>query len=141
MEFSWNPTTKCTEKLNLIFQRTLFLIFLLFQKYLSPHVRSNKMVNSVPQDQHQRYILSYFFKLFSQGFISVQNACSIFYYFYFLYFLHHVQENFFNLWYSHSQKIHRFYAILIMPHFPTQKRQVEFFGNLFPPRQKGQRKI
>ena len=36
-----------------LFQRTLFLMFPLFQKYINSQVRTNKMVN----------ILSYFFKL------------------------------------------------------------------------------
>ena len=47
MEFSWNPNTKCTERsLNLLFQRTLFLMLSIFQKYFNTYVRNNKLVNS-----------------------------------------------------------------------------------------------
>ena len=46
--YYWNPNRKCQERcLNLLFQRTIFLIIPLFQKYLNPQVRTNKMVNSV----------------------------------------------------------------------------------------------
>ena len=48
MEFSWSPSTKCKEYwTTLLFQRTLFLMFPHFQKYLNPQVRTNKLVNSV----------------------------------------------------------------------------------------------
>ena len=54
--------------LSLLFQGTLFLRFLLFQKYLSPQVRNNKMENSVvyhpcPSRLASRIHLFVFFKL------------------------------------------------------------------------------
>ena len=49
--FLWNfletPIQSVQRCLNPLFQRTLFLMFLLFQKYLNPQVRTNKMINSI----------------------------------------------------------------------------------------------
>ena len=47
----WNfpetPIQSIQRSLNLLFQRTLFLMFPLFQKYLNPQFRTNKLVNTV----------------------------------------------------------------------------------------------
>ena len=55
---------------------------------------------------------------------------------------HHFFESYFNLWCLHFQKMHRIYAFLIILQSSTQKsRYIEFFENLFPPRQKRWRKL
>ena len=47
MEFLETPIQSVHKCINPLFQRTLFLIFPLFQKYLNPQVGTSKMVNSV----------------------------------------------------------------------------------------------
>ena len=54
-------------KLNLLLQRTLFLMFPLFQKYLNSQVRNSKLLNSVVYHSCPSRLASgkdpYFFKL------------------------------------------------------------------------------
>ena len=68
--------------LNLLFQRTLFLMFAHFQKYLKLQARTNKLVIKVFYHPcHSRLAsgihLSYFFKLLRV--LSLKNACWVFY--------------------------------------------------------------
>ena len=67
----------------------------------------------VLQDYSQGYILSYFYKLLrvlSLSRMLVAMTC----------IFHNVRENFFNLWCSHSSKVHWIYAFLFMSQFPFQ---------------------
>ena len=86
--------------LNLLFQRTLFLIFPPFQKYLNPQVRINKLVNSVVYHPCPSILAwginPYFFKL-----CSVLSLTRMLVEFSLTFILYHVWENFFNLWSSH----------------------------------------
>ena len=67
MEFSWKLIQSVQRKLSLLFQRTLFLMFPLFQKYLNSQVRNNKLVNNVVYHSCPSRLASgkhpYFFKL------------------------------------------------------------------------------
>ena len=47
MEFFRNPNTKYTEKNQSSISTHLFLMLPLFQKYLNPQVKTNKLANSV----------------------------------------------------------------------------------------------
>ena len=87
--------------LNLLFQRTLFLMFLL--KNIKIHRLEQTswqtvfFTTLVLQDQPQGYILSYFFKLLrdlSRILVEFSLTC----------IFQHVWEECFNLWCSHSQK-------------------------------------
>ena len=112
--------------LKLQFQLTLFLMFPIFQKYLSSQVTTNKMVNSVVSHP----CLSYFFKLLRVLFVSRMLVYSTI-----------VWENFFNLWFSHSWKNALNICIFTHALVSHSKLQARLFENLFPPRQKGRRKI
>ena len=81
MNFSWNTNTKCKRSLCLLFQRTLFLIFPLFQKYLNPQVRTNKFVGCVVYHPCLSRLASRMLAKFSITCI-----------------FHHVWERFFNLY-------------------------------------------
>ena len=120
--------------LNLLFQRTLFLMFPHFQKYLKPQARTNKLVIKVFYHPcHSRLAsgihLSYFFKLLRV--LSLKNACWVFYSnicgkhfpIYVFIFL----ENALNLYiFTHAPVLH-------------SKLLVEFFENLFPQNGRGGR--
>ena len=51
LKCKWNfletPIQSVQRSLNLLFERTLFLMFSFFQKYLNPQVRAKKLVDSV----------------------------------------------------------------------------------------------
>ena len=51
VKFKWNflepPIQSVQKTFNILFQRTLFLMFPLSQKYLNPKIRTNKLVNNV----------------------------------------------------------------------------------------------
>ena len=104
----------------LYFNGTLFLMFPFFQKYLNPHVTTNKMVNSVlyhPCSSRlaSRIHLSYFFKLLRAT--SLQNTCWIFSDLY----ISPCGKKL-NLWCSHSEKMHW---------FPTQNPKQKTFWKSF----------
>ena len=113
--------------LSLLFQRTLFLIFPLFQKYLNSQVRTKKVVNSaVLQDQAQGYILSYFFRLFrvlslSRMLVKFSLTCTF----------HHAWGKCFNSWCSHSWKMHWIYAFSYLCPIPTQNSRQNFWKSCF----------
>ena len=50
----------------------------------------------------------------------------------------HVWEKFFNLWCSHSQKMHWIYAFLLMPQSPTQNFRWNLLKICFPQDGRGQ---
>ena len=102
--FAWNfletPIQNVQRCFRPLFQHTLFLVFPIFQKYLNPQVRNNKMAFPILalQNQPQRYILSYFFKLlralsFYRILVEFSLTC----------IFHHVWEKVFDLWCSQSQ--------------------------------------
>ena len=83
--------------LSLLFQSTLFVMFPLFQKYLNPQVRSNKLVNSVVYHSCSSWLASGihpFIFLKSLGFylsrmlVEFSLTCTF----------HHVWEKMFSLW-------------------------------------------
>ena len=45
---------------------------------------------------------------------------------------HHVRENFFSLWCSHSHKMHWIYTFLFMPQSTTQNSRLNFLKICFP---------
>ena len=86
--------------LNLLFQHTLFLVFPLFQKYINPQVRTNKLANRFVYHLCSSILASgiqpYFFKLLrvlslSRMLVQFSLTC----------IFHHVWEKIFNLWCSH----------------------------------------
>ena len=117
-------------KLNLLFQRTLFLMFLLFQKYLNPQVRNNELVNSVVYYSCPSRLASgkhpYFFKLIrvlslSRMLVELSDlyitACVVKLFQFMLFTL----ENALNLgFFTHAPVTH-------------SKLQVQYFENMFPP--------
>ena len=122
-------------RLNLLFQHILFLMFLHFQKYLSPQVRTKKLINSVflpplffKISLRDKYI-HLNFSLNSLGFylsrmlIEFSLTC----------ISQHVWEKIFNLWCSHSQRIiESRYAFLLMPQSSTQNSWLNFLKICFP---------
>ena len=76
------PIQSVQRSLNLLFQRTIFLIFPHFQKYLNPQFRTKKLVNSVfyhpcsSRLASQGYTFLYSFKLLRV--LHLHNACWIF---------------------------------------------------------------
>ena len=111
MELSWNPNTKCTEKL----VTTLALVL---------------------QYYPQWYILSYFFKLlriFSLFRMLVEFCLTLMF--------HHAWEKFFNFMvFTFLENALNLWIFTHAP-VPPSKLQVEFFEILFPPRRKGWRKL
>ena len=109
------------------FQRTLFLMFLFFQKYLNTQVRTNKIINSVVYKPCPSRLASRI-----HAFISWQNACWIFSNLYispcmwkcFNYGVHIPRKCIESMYFYHSQ-------------FPTQNSRQKCFENPFPQRQKG----
>ena len=86
--------------LNLLFQHTLFLVFPLFQKYINPQDRTNKLANRFVYHLCSSILASgikpYFFKLLrvlslSRMLVQFSLTC----------IFHHVWEKIFNLWCSH----------------------------------------
>ena len=79
MKFSGNLWSTVAQRcLNSLFQRTLFLLPLLFRIYLNPQVRINKMVNSVdyhPCPSRLSWSIHFFVSINSIGlYISLPNA-------------------------------------------------------------------
>ena len=135
--FAWNfleiPIQNVQRCISILFQRNLFLTFLLFQKYLNPQVRAKKMVNSVvyhpcPSRLAWR-IHPFIFLQTPQGFISLQNVSWIFSNLYILpcagkifkFMVFAFLENALNL------------GIFTHAPVPQSKLQAEIFENLFPP--------
>ena len=132
MKFKWNFLETLIQsvqrRLNLLFERTLFLMLPLFQKYLNLQVRNNKLVNSFVYHSCPSRLASgkhpYFFKLlrdlslsrmlveFSDLYIS---PCvgKIFQ------FMKFTLENALNL------------GILLMPQLPSQNSRYNFLKRCF----------
>ena len=113
--------------LNLLFQRTLFLMFPHFQKYLNPLVRTKEVVNSVLYHPCPSRLASGIGPLNSFGFylsrmLSELPLTCIF---------QHVWKNF------SIYVFHIFRKSLNHAPVHQSKLLVEFFENLFLPRQKG----
>ena len=74
MQFSWNPTTKCTVKPQSSISTHPFLMFPRFQKYLNAQVKTSRLVNIVFLPP-----LSFKISLRDTSFhFSLKNACWIF---------------------------------------------------------------
>ena len=136
MEFPETLIQTVQRSLNLLFQSTLLLMFPLFQKYLNPQVRANKLVNSFVYHSCPSILASrihpypYFFKLL-KGFISLQHACWILSDLYIpsrmgklFQFMVFTLENALNL------------CIFTHAPVPHSKPQLQFFENLCPSRAK-----
>ena len=136
MEFLETLIQTVQRSLNLLFQSTLFLMFPLFQKYLNPQVRANKLVNSFVYHPCPSILASsihpypYVFKLL-KGFISLQHACWILSDLYIpsrmgklFQFMVFTLENALNL------------CIFTHAPVPHSKLQLQFFENLCPRRAK-----
>ena len=115
-----NPNTKCTGKPQSSISMHPFSD-VPYQKYLNPQVRTNKLVNSVFYHDFPSRLASrihplntYFFKF--RRVLSLLNACWTFCDLY----IPTCVRTFFNLWCSHSQKMHWIYGFLLMPKSPTQ---------------------
>ena len=102
-EIFWNPSTSVQRCLNLLFQRTLFLLPPLFRGYLNLQVRINKIVKQcwLPPLSFKISLKDKSFHIFvnSLGCISLQNACWIFSQ---TCIFHHVWGKFSDLWCSRS---------------------------------------
>ena len=142
MEFSWNPNTKCIEKpQSSVSMCTLFLVFPLFQKYLNSQVKMKKIDKEccLPPLPFKISLRNTYIHISLNllGFISLQNACWIFFDLYippcvgklFQFMVFTFLENALNLCiFTHAPVLH-------------SKPQVEFFENLFNLRWKGWRKL
>ena len=135
MEFSWNHNIKCTEKYQSSIFTHPFLMSPLFQKYLNPQVRTNKLVNSIvyhpcPSRLYSHgYILSSFFKILRVLSLSRMLVYSTIY------------GKIFSIYGVHIPR-----KCIESMHFyscpsPHSKLQVEVFEKLFPPRQNGWREL
>ena len=136
MEFSWNPNRKWTEtSLNLLFQRTLFLMFSIFQKYFNPQVRNNKLVYSVVYhpcpSRLASMITSFHISLNSLGFYLSPECLLNF--LYLLYFAFHIFQCMVLKFLENSLNL----CIFTHAPCPHSKIHLEFFENLFPTARKG----
>ena len=124
--------------LNLLFQRTFFLIFPLFQKYLKPQVRTNKILSSFVYHPCPSRLASriYPFKFLKTPYLSPECLLN------FLWLAYSTMRGK-NLKFMVFTFLENALNLYIFPHGPVphSKIQAEFFENLFPPIRKRQRKI
>ena len=128
------PIQSVQRSLNLLFQRTFFMMCTLFEKYRNLLVSINKMGNSVvyhpfPSRLASRLHPFMFFKA-PQGLISPQDACWIFSN---LYILPCVGKIFQFMAFTFLENTLNLCIFTHVP-VPHSKLQAEFFENLFPPR-------
>ena len=133
MNFLETPVQGVQRSLNLLFQRTLFLMFPLFQKNLNSKFRTNKLVKSVVYHPYLSRLASrihpFIFLETPSGFVSLKNVCLIFSNLFFQFMVFIFPENALNLCiFTYAPVLH-------------SKLPVKFFENLFPLRRKRWRKL
>ena len=117
------------------FSAPCFRMFPLAQKYLNSQVRTNKLTNcSLPPWSKIRLNgTSFHVFLNSLGFY-LSTDCLL----NFLQLLYStIWGKYFNLWCSHSQKMHWIYVFLLMSQFPTQNSRQNHLKICFPQEKRG----
>ena len=98
MEYSWNPSTKCTEKPQSSILKHPLPDVPFFQKYLKPQLKTKKLVNSVVYHPCLSRLAWGIYPFIFFKLLRVLSLSKILVEFSLTCTFHHVWENFFSLW-------------------------------------------